>query len=50
MADGSDDCAKMCSWAAVGYLIGSFQIGHHHLDLIGPEKDIYYSSRMERRL
>lgn len=25
----------------MGYLIGSLQIGHHHLDLIGPEKDIF---------
>lgn len=33
---------------AVGYLIGSFQVCHHHLNLIGPEEDIQLLQRKKK--
>lgn len=38
-----DNCVnKNAEWSWAGYLIGSLQIRHQHLNLIGPEKDNYH--------
>lgn len=49
MTDDSDDAMLKCTVRGGGverlYLIGSFQVCHHHLNLIGPEEDIHCYSR-----
>lgn len=40
--DNLDNCVnENAEWSWAGYLIGSLQIRHQHLNLIGPEKHNY---------